>query len=67
MLCGNAAMMQASSFDSVVFYPFTFVEDGLPASEVNIGGCQIGDAFMVAQMIGKRPVSPALFGVGGWD
>ena len=44
-------MTQAPCFDGVVFDPFGFEENGLSASEINIGRCQIGDAFVIAQMI----------------
>ena len=51
MLSGNAAMMQASCFDGLVFDPFTFEEEGLAASKIKLGWGEIGDAFMAAQMI----------------
>jgi hypothetical protein len=41
MLCGLPAMQQASVFDGLSFDPFQFDEDGLAASEVDIGRCQV--------------------------
>jgi len=37
MLCGMTAMMQASGSDGVAFDPFSFQQDGLTSSEVNVG------------------------------
>jgi hypothetical protein len=35
MLCGMAAVLQASGFDGVAFDPFSFQQDGSTAPEVN--------------------------------
>ena len=51
MLCGLAAMVQASVLDGLSFDPFSFKQDGLTASEVDIGRGEIGDALMVSQVI----------------
>ena len=51
MLCGPAAMVQASVLDGLSFDPFSFKQDGLTASEVDIGRGEIGDALMVSQVI----------------
>jgi hypothetical protein len=50
MLCGLPTMQQASVGDGLSFDPFPFDEDCLAASEVDIGGCQVGDALMVSQV-----------------
>lgn len=49
MLCGLAAMMQASGLDGVAFDPFSFQQDGLTASEADVGWRESGDAFLVSQ------------------
>src|ERR1700748_3315365 len=51
MLCGVSLMLQASVLDGVSFDPFSLHEDGLTASEIDIGGGEIADAFVIAQMI----------------
>ena len=38
-------------FDGVSFDPFTLQQDGLAASEVDVGGCQVLQAFVVAPVI----------------
>ena len=44
-------MLQASALDSGAFGPFAAVEDGLSAPEVDVGGCEIAQAFVVATVI----------------
>ena len=51
MLCGLAAMVQASVLDGLSFDPFSFTQDGLTVSEVDVGRGEIGDALMVSQVI----------------
>jgi hypothetical protein len=51
MLCGSAAMKQASVLDGLSFDPFSFKQDGLAASEVDIGRGEVGDAIVVSQVI----------------
>jgi hypothetical protein len=51
MLCGLTTMQQASSGDGLSFDPFPFDEDGLAASEVDVGRCQVAQALVVSQMI----------------
>ena len=51
MLCGLAAVLQATVLDGLSFDPFSFKQDGLAASEVDIGRGEIGDALVVSQMI----------------
>jgi hypothetical protein len=41
MLGGDLTVVQASVLDSVSFDPFSFHEDGLATSEVDVGRCQI--------------------------
>ena len=41
----------SACFYGLVFDPFTFEEDSLAAPEVDIGGPEIRDAFVVARMI----------------
>ena len=45
----SATMQQASSGDGLSFDPFPLDEDGLAASEVDIGRCQVAQA-VVSQM-----------------
>src|SRR6266508_4588915 len=51
MLCGLAAMVQASDLDCLSFDPFSFKQDGLTASEVDVGRGEVGDALVVSQVI----------------
>ena len=51
MLCGMAAALQASGFDGVAFYPFSFQQDGLAAPEVDVGRRQVADALVVSQVV----------------
>src|SRR3954447_9764564 len=51
MLSGPAAMKQASVLDCLSFDPFSFKQDGLTASEVDIGRSEIGDALVVSEMV----------------
>ena len=44
-------MLQSSELDGVAFDPFTLKQDGLAASEVDIGWCQVLQALMVAPVI----------------
>src|SRR5260370_24814056 len=51
MLCGLAAVYQASVLDSLSFDPFSFQQDGLSAPEVDISRGEIGDGLVVSQVI----------------
>src|SRR4029434_3844936 len=51
MLCGLAAVKQASVLDGLSFDPFSFKQDGLAASEVDVGRGEVGDTLVVSQMI----------------
>ena len=54
--------MQASVLDGFAFDPFSFQQDGLTASEVDVGRRQIVDALVVAQVIvvGDEGFDPSL-------
>ena len=41
-------MLQATVLDGQSLDPFTFVEDGLAAAEVDVGWSEIVEAFVVA-------------------
>jgi hypothetical protein len=51
MLCGLAAMLQASGCDGVAFDHFSFQRDGLTAPEVNVGQSEVAYALVVAEMV----------------
>src|SRR5262245_44784401 len=51
MLSGLVAMVKTSILNGLSFDPFSFKQDGLASSKVNIGGSEIGDALVVSQMI----------------
>jgi hypothetical protein len=38
-------MLQSSLFDGVAFDPFAFQQDGLASAEVDVGRCQVVQAF----------------------
>ena len=42
---------QSSLFDGLSFDPFSLQQDGLTASKVDIGRCQVPQALMVAAVI----------------
>ena len=44
-------MIQASGLYGLSFDPFSLQQDSLVASEVDVGRCQIGDAFVISKMI----------------
>ena len=43
--------MQASGLKRLPFDPFSLFQNGLVTSEVDIGGCDVVDALVVALMI----------------
>jgi hypothetical protein len=51
MLCGLAAVLQASGFDGFAFDPFSFQQDSLAAPEVDVGRGQVADALVVPETI----------------
>jgi hypothetical protein len=44
-------VLQSSLFDGVSFDPFTLKQDGVAASEVDVGGGEVLQAFVVAAVI----------------
>ena len=51
MLCGFATVYQAPVLNGVSFDPFGFEQDCLATSEADVSRCEIGDTFVVTQMI----------------
>ena len=51
MLCGLAAVHQASVLDGLSFDPFSFQQNGLAVSEVDVSRGEIGDRLVVSQVI----------------
>jgi hypothetical protein len=51
MLCGLLSMQQAAICNCLSFDPFYFDQNGLASPEVDVGGRQVADALMIAQMI----------------
>ena len=51
MLGGLAAVYQSASLDSFAFDPFSFQQDGLTASEVDVGWGEVVDALVIAAVV----------------
>ena len=51
MLSGDCTVVQASVLDGLSFDPFSFQQDGLAASEVDVGRRKVADALVVAKVI----------------
>jgi len=51
MLCGLAHMCQASFLNCVFLDPSPFLDDGLVAAEVDIGGREVAEALVVSVMV----------------
>src|SRR5580693_3128243 len=51
MLCGLPTVQQAAIGDCLSFDPFSFDQNGLAPSEIDVGWRQIADAFVIAQVI----------------
>ena len=51
MLCGLAAVHEASVLDGLSFDPFSFQQNGLAVSEVDVSRGEIGDRLVVSQVI----------------
>ena len=51
MLRGLSTVQQAAIGDCLSFDPFSFDQNGLAPSEVDVGGRQIADALVIAQAI----------------
>ncbi len=47
-------MLQAPVFDSLAFDPFPFQQNDVATSEVDVGGCEIVEALVIALMIVVR-------------
>ena len=62
MLCGIAAVMQASGFDGLSFDPFSFQQDGVAAPEVDVSRGEVGDTLVVSQVVvvGNEVADPGL-------
>src|SRR6516164_7909919 len=54
MLCGLAAMVKTSILNGLSFDPFSFKQDGLASSKVDIGGSEIADARDIADDYSER-------------
>lgn len=44
-------MLQASLLDGLALDPFAFGEDGRATAEVDIGGCQVAEALVIAGLV----------------
>lgn len=44
-------MKQAALYDGFAFDPFPFQHDDVAAAEVDVGGCEVAEALMVAAMV----------------
>ena len=44
-------MLQAAVLDGVAFDPFSFLQDGVPAPEVDIGGREVFQALVIALVV----------------
>jgi hypothetical protein len=51
MLSGDIAVVQASVPDGLSFDPFSFQENSLTASEVDVSRGQISDALVISQVV----------------
>ena len=47
----RAAVMQASRFECLSFDPFPLLQNGFIAAEVDVGGCDVVQALMVALVV----------------
>lgn len=64
MLCGLAAMMQASGFGGVAFDPVSFQQNGLATPQADAGQDQVGDALVVPGMVAVgEEVADLLLGI----
>ena len=51
MLSGRIAVLQAPFVDAVLLDPFSLLQDGLSASEIDVSGCQVLQALVVTPVI----------------
>jgi hypothetical protein len=54
MLCGLLVVKQPTGLDGFAFDPFSFQQDGLTASEVDVGWGKIVDALVIAPVVVVR-------------
>ena len=54
MLCGLLVVKQPTILDGFAFDPFSFQQDGLTASEVDVGRGKIVDALVIAPVVVVR-------------
>jgi len=50
-LCGALSVMQASRFKRLLFNPFALFLNGFVTAKVDIGGCEVFDALVIALMV----------------
>ena len=51
MLSGELAVLQAPMFDGLSLDPFTLFDDGWCPAEVDVGGCHVAQALVVAVVV----------------
>jgi hypothetical protein len=51
ILGGEFAVLQAPIFDSLLFDPFTLLDDGFRPNEVGVGRCDVVQALVIALMV----------------
>jgi hypothetical protein len=51
ILCIVPLVLQATIFDCGSFDPFSLQQDGRTASEVDVGGSEIGKALVISLMV----------------
>ena len=54
MLCGLLVVKQPTIFDGFSFDPFSFQQDGLTTSEVDVGRGKIVDALVITPVVVER-------------
>ena len=59
MLCCLALMDQAPVLDGLCFDLLPFCQDCRAAPEVDVGGCQIAEAFVIPAMVVVLCIDPA--------
>ena len=50
-LCGAQLVLQATICGCLAFDPFAFEEDGLSATEVDVGRSEIAEALVIADVV----------------
>ena len=51
MLRGEVAVLQAPMFDGLSLDPFTLFDDGWGPAEVGVGGCHVGQRFVITLVV----------------